>query len=193
MLFCLTLNTSMSSQNYYVNVVSMAEWSKAPDSSVMLPQWGGVFWSAYAGVGSTPTADTIFLRFLILVFLSLFLLVLFLSNRIERKSSKYHRLHTGMEYSKNTLDLTCIRIMLFFRLLEVRNSFPKDPYWMTTSKKTSLLFHSLIYTLNSSMVRDEMTDCCEVKSIDLCIMIKEKIRFLMFTIYKNTWVFFSYP
>ena len=38
----------------------MAEWSKAPDSSVMLPQRGGVFWSAYAGVGSNPTADTTF-------------------------------------------------------------------------------------------------------------------------------------
>ena len=39
----------------------MAEWSKAADSSVMLPHRGGVVWSAYAGVGSTPTADTTFL------------------------------------------------------------------------------------------------------------------------------------
>ena len=36
----------------------MAEWSKAPDSSMCLPEirlW--VFWSTNVGVGSNPTSD----------------------------------------------------------------------------------------------------------------------------------------
>ena len=41
--------------------VRMAEWSKAPDSSVSLPEirlWA--FWSTYVGVGSNPTSDKCF-------------------------------------------------------------------------------------------------------------------------------------
>ena len=47
-----------TSAYYRFLYVRMAEWSKAPDSRVILPSYDGAFWSTNVGVGSNPTPDT---------------------------------------------------------------------------------------------------------------------------------------